>query len=545
MVAFLGMCLVFAGALYVLNNEVLDGRKAKVQDLVDSASGILAGYESEARAGHMTVEEAKAGALRDIKGLRYGNNDYFWIHDLNTRMVMHPIKPEMDGTDISSLKDASGQPMFVMMNQVVKAKGAGFYYYDWTKPESSKPVRKLSYVKQFTPWGWVIGTGIYIDDVEAAFWSRALEFGFGVLALTALVLMVSWVVARRITAPLVTLSGVMGALSHNDLSVHVPATHRLDEVGDMGRAVAFFKEGLIRAEALAEQQRQGDWAKDKRARVVDNLLLSFNEEVTEALGGMTASASELESMSRSMSATAAEASTQAAAVAAAVEETAVSMRTAAGSADQLARSGEQVSQRVNDSVRIAENASEAALRATTMVNSLSQAVGKIGDVVGLIADIASQTNLLALNATIEAARAGDAGKGFAVVAGEVKTLANQTSKATDEIGAQIATVQRVTVDAVDAITSVTTVIAEISQISGVIAAAVSEQDAATGEIAANVQQVAQATGEVSANILRVTRAAENTGQAAADVGVTAQGVADRATKLRDRVDTFLTSIRGT
>jgi len=221
------------------------------------------------------------------------------------------------------------------------------------------------------------------------------------------------------------------------------------------------------------------------------------------------------------------------------------MRTAAGSADQLARSGEQVSQRVNDSVRIAENASEAALRATTMVNSLSQAVGKIGDVVGLIADIASQTNLLALNATIEAARAGDAGKGFAVVAGEVKTLANQTSKATDEIGAQIATVQRVTVDAVDAITSVTTVIAEISQISGVIAAAVSEQDAATGEIAANVQQVAQATGEVSANILRVTRAAENTGQAAADVGVTAQGVADRATKLRDRVDTFLTSIRGT
>ncbi|CUW40534.1 putative chemotaxis methyl-accepting receptor, signalling [Magnetospirillum sp. XM-1] len=541
--AFVGMCLIFLGALQVLNGEVLGGRKAKVKDLVDSAAGIIAAYEAEAKAGRLPEAEAKTAAKRDIAALRYGDNDYFWIHDLAGRMVMHPIKPELDGKDVSDLKDATDHPLFVRMNELVKAKGADFHYYDWPKPGSPKPVRKVSYVKLNSSWGWVVGTGIYLDDVDAAFWSTALYFGGGVLALTVLVLALSMLVARRITRPLVNLSHVMDGLSKKEFDMEVPALARKDEVGDMARTVEIFKEGLIRAEQLAAEQREAEWTKDKRARVVDNLLKEFNEEVTEALQAMAATAGELESTSRVLSEAAQGASTQATAVASAIEETAVNMRTAANSAEQLAISGEDISQRVGTSVSIAGDASVEAGRTTALINSLAEAVDKIGAVVALINDIAAQTNLLALNATIEAARAGDAGKGFAVVANEVKTLANQTARATDEIATQISTVQKVTGDAVAAIASISAVIERIREASSGIADAVHQQDEATGEIAENVQQVAQATTEVSSNIVGVNQAAEQTEKIADDVLDTAKNVAGRANTLRERVDTFLTSIR--
>ncbi|ARJ68053.1 hypothetical protein WV31_05970 [Magnetospirillum sp. ME-1] len=541
--AFVGMCLIFLGALQVLDGEVLGGRKAKVKDLVDSAAGIVSFYEAEAKAGRLPEAEAKAAARRDIAALRYGDNDYFWIHDLTGRMVMHPIKPELDGKDVSDLKDATGHPLFVRMNELVKAKGADFHYYDWPKPGSPKPVRKVSYVKLNSGWGWVVGTGIYLDDVDAAFWSTAFYFGGGVVALTLLVLALSMLVAGRITKPLVNLSLVMDGLSKKDFHMEVPAQSRKDEVGVMARTVEIFKEGLIRAEQLAAEQREAEWTKDRRARVVDNLLREFNDEVTEALQAMAATAGQLESTSRVLSEAAQGASTQATAVASAIEETAVNMRTAANSAEQLAISGEDISQRVGVSVTIAGDASIEAERTTALINSLAQAVDKIGAVVALINDIAAQTNLLALNATIEAARAGDAGKGFAVVANEVKTLANQTARATDEIATQISTVQKVTGDAVAAIASISAVIERIRDASSGIAGAVHQQDEATGEIAENVQQVAQATSEVSSNILGVNQAAEQTERIADDVLGTAKDVAGRANTLRERVDTFLTSIR--
>jgi len=541
--AALGMCLIFLGALRTLDDEVLAGRKAKVQDLVDTVAGILDTHLAEVKAGTVTEDEAKAAALREIKRLRYGKNDYFWIHDLDVRMVMHPMKPELDGKDITGLKDPTGRPLFVAFNEVVKPTGAGFYEYLWPKPGSEHPVRKISFVKLFAPWGWVLGTGIYLDDVDAAFWSRAITFGIGVLVLIGVVLVVSWVVARRITTPLGQLSGVMRTLAGNDHSPEVPSTERLDEVGEMARTVEVFKQGLIRADGLAESQRQGEFAKDKRAKVIDNLLQAFNSEVSESLDTMTSTASELQGTSEAMSGIAERASSQVTAVASAIEETAVNMQTAAGSAEQLALSGEEISRRVNESVRITGNASDEAQRTTGLVNGLSQAVAKIGEIVGLINDIASQTNLLALNATIEAARAGDAGKGFAVVANEVKSLANQTAKATDEIGTQIATVQKVTGEAVAAIRSITGVIHEISTISSVIANAVSQQEAATGEIATNVQQVAQATNEVSSNVLAVNQATHEAGEVAGQVSGAARAMAERAHSLQERVDTFLTSIR--
>jgi methyl-accepting chemotaxis protein len=244
-----------------------------------------------------------------------------------------------------------------------------------------------------------------------------------------------------------------------------------------------------------------------------------------------------------MSATAEETSNQATVVAAAVEEMAANMRTVAGAAEHLSDSVEAINHRVADSVKIAETAKDKAQQTNILVRGLSQAVLKIGAVVNLITDIAAQTNLLALNATIEAARAGEAGKGFAVVANEVKTLANQTSRATDEISAQINAVQQETRLAVTAITEITAIIEQMSDISAAISTSVAEQDSATAEIANNVQQVSQGTDEVSSNVVGVNRAAGETGHAAADVLDTARTVAERATTLRHQVDTFLTNIR--
>jgi len=368
--------------------------------------------------------------------------------------------------------------------------------------------------------------------------TRLVLNALGLVAVIGGLVLAARLVSRRIIVPMQQITGVMKTLAGGDLTVQVPYADARDEIGEMAKAIRIFAEGMIQAEAL----RAEDVQKSERTRVINNLVGAFNIEVTEALQFVNGSAVELTGTSQSMSDIARRASSEVAAVASAVEETAASMRTASGSVDQLAQSGARISQRVGESVRITGAAAAEAERTTGLVNSLSQAVDKIGAVVSLINDIAAQTNLLALNATIEAARAGDAGKGFAVVANEVKILAGQTAKATDEIGTQIATVQKVTGEAVAAINSITKVIDEITRTSTGIADAVAEQEAATGEIAGNIQQVAQATGEVSGNVVAVNQATEETGQAAAKVLVTAQAVAEGAAALRGRVDAFLTSI---
>ncbi|KIL97066.1 Methyl-accepting chemotaxis protein [Paramagnetospirillum magnetotacticum MS-1] len=363
------------------------------------------------------------------------------------------------------------------------------------------------------------------------------------LVVLTLGIILTTIIARGITRPLAEMTFDMTKLAEGDKGVPINGLERRDEIGAMARAVEIFKEGLIRADHLEEERHRAEDAKDKRSKVIDNLLREFNEEVGDALAGMASTATELEATSRSLSSTAEDTSAQASAVAAGVEETAVSMRTAAGSAEQLAQTGQDITRKVQDSVRISDEASAEARRTSQLIDGLASAVGKIGAVVALINDIAAQTNLLALNATIEAARAGEAGKGFAVVAGEVKHLANQTAKATEEIAGQISAVQKVTAEAVTAITAITSVIEQVHQVATGIAQAVHQQDGATKEIAENVHQVADAAGEISANVAGVNNAAEDTKQASTEVLQTAQDVSERANRLRDRVDSFLTSIR--
>ena len=374
------------------------------------------------------------------------------------------------------------------------------------------------------------------DQVE-----RTIIIAIG--AATLLTLLASFLIGRAITRPVGAITGAMQKLSAGALDTEVPERDRRNEIGQMASALQVFKDNMIEAERLraeqqAEQQRQID-----RGKSIEASVLAFEKSIGEIVGTVSSAAAELQTAAGSMSATAEETNRQATTVAAASEQASTNVQTVSAATEELSSSIGEISRQVSESSRISGRAVEEAGKANVTVESLAVEAQKIGEVVKLISDIASQTNLLALNATIEAARAGEAGKGFAVVASEVKSLAAQTAKATDEISQRIGQIQGATKGTVEAIGSIQKTIEEISGISTTIASAVEEQGAATQEIARNVQQAAADTGEVSSNITGVTKAAGETGAAASQVLGSAGELSRQAETLRGQVNEFLTTVR--
>jgi len=369
-----------------------------------------------------------------------------------------------------------------------------------------------------------------------------------IMAMIGLVIMavlgsVGYFFGRGIARPIASMTGAMQTLAGGDKTVTIPATDRGDEIGSMAQAVQVFKDAMIKADEMAAAQEKERAAKEARAKRIEEETKAFDTAVTGILETVSAASTELNSTASSMSATAEETSRQATAVAAASEEASTNVQTVASAAEELSASISEISRQVTQSAQIAGKAVSEANRTNATVKGLAEAAQKIGAVVSLINEIASQTNLLALNATIEAARAGEAGKGFAVVASEVKSLANQTAKATDEIGAQIGAMQAVTGEAVTAIEGIGTVIGQINEIATTIASAVEEQGAATQEIARNVQQASAGTRDVSANITGVTTAAGETGSAANQVLSASDELSKQADALKRQVQQFLAQVR--
>jgi methyl-accepting chemotaxis protein len=344
--------------------------------------------------------------------------------------------------------------------------------------------------------------------------------------------------------PITKIVACLKSLSEGNLQTDVFGTERKDEVGDIAKTTLVFKENMLRTKQMEEEAKQAEIraAQEKKA-LMQKMANDFESSVGGIVSAVSAAATELETSATAMSATAEETSRQATAVAAASEEASANVQTVASAAEELSASISEISNQVTQATKVSASAVDEANRADTMVQGLAQSSQKIGEVVELITSIADQTNLLALNATIEAARAGDAGKGFAVVAAEVKNLANQTAKATEEIGTQIGAIQGSTKDAVAAIQSISKVIGEINQISSAIAAAVEEQGAATKEIARNVEQASSGTKEVSANIAGVTQAAGETGQASTQIKDAAKELSQQSETLRAQVDKFIAQIR--
>ena len=365
-----------------------------------------------------------------------------------------------------------------------------------------------------------------------------LSIGAVVLALVVIF------VSRRVSVPIGKMTGVMEALAGGDKETEVPAQDRADEIGEMAQAVQVFKDNAIRMDELAAAQaEQEKRAEEEKRRAMHELADSFESSVKGVVELVSTAASQMQATAQSMSSTAEEATHQATTVAAASEQATANVQTVATSAEELANSIDEISRQVGNSARISEEAAAEVERTNERVGALSGAAQNIGDVVKLINDIAEQTNLLALNATIEAARAGEAGKGFAVVANEVKSLANQTAKATGEIAAQVTSMQEETESTVSAIETISETVGRINEIAGSILAAVEQQGAATSEISRNVQQAAQGTEEVSANIAGVSEAASEAGSASTQVLSASRDVARQSEELSAVVEKFLSDVR--
>jgi methyl-accepting chemotaxis protein len=354
---------------------------------------------------------------------------------------------------------------------------------------------------------------------------------------------VVYLTTRSIVPPLQSMTGAMTELAGGNYSTEIPAVGRKDEVGEMAGAMVVFKENMIKAKEASEREAAAQQAQLERAQSMEKLTQTFDAEVSAVLKAVAAASTQLQATATSMTATAEETSRQSTAVAAAAEQASANVQTVASAAEELTGSVSEISRQVIQSTSIATKAVKDAEHTNAQIKGLAEAAQKIGEVVSLITAIAEQTNLLALNATIEAARAGEAGKGFAVVAAEVKNLANQTAKATEEIAAQIGGIQNATGEAVTAIEGISGTIREISEIATTIAGAVEEQGAATQEIARNVQQAAKGTSEVTSNITGVNQAASETGSAATQVLGASGELSKQSEQLRGQVERFLAGVK--
>jgi methyl-accepting chemotaxis protein len=350
-------------------------------------------------------------------------------------------------------------------------------------------------------------------------------------------------VSRGVVRPIMAINDVMTRLSSGDTAGEIPYASRHDEIGGMARAVQVFKDNLIEGKRLTAEQKLEGERKEHRANALDALIKGFETTVGNIVEIVSSTSSQLAVAAGTLTKTAETTQQLSSSVAAASDQASANVQSVASATEEMTSSVNEISRQVQESSRIADEAVKQAERTDARIGELSQAAGRIGDVVKLITAIAEQTNLLALNATIEAARAGEAGRGFAVVASEVKQLAQQTAKATEEISTQIAGMQTATRDSVAAIKEIGNTIGRISEITSTISAAVEEQGAATQEIARNVDEAARSTGQVASSINTVNRGAGETGSASAQVLASAQSLSGESSHLKLEVEKFLSTVR--
>ncbi|WP_042695438.1 methyl-accepting chemotaxis protein [Azospirillum sp. B506] len=533
-----------SGALWLNQRSLLDDRKELLRAVIDAAHGLASGYEAEVKAGRLTREQAFDRFKANLDTMFYNGKDYIFVLNTDYRVVIQPARADSVGKDMSGAKDANG--VFFSRELVDSARrGRGEYVdYMFPKPGSDVPVAKLGYSKMFDPWQLALCTGVYIDDLDAKFRSSLWAMVAMVAGLALPVVLMIALVGHSISRRILSLSNVMRTLAMGNLTLDVPETGRADELGDMSRAVQVFKENSLDRQRLTAEQVEADRrAEEEKRRTLDRMAERFEGTVGGMIRSVTATTEELGRKVRAMSESAEQTNHLASVVASASDGPAANVQTVAAATQQLSSSIVEIGRQVSDASHVATDAVAIAQQANGRIGNLADAVDKIGAVVGLINSIAGQTNLLALNATIEAARAGEAGKGFAVVASEVKALANQTAKATEEIGGQMTAIQAVTGLAVTEIQNVAAVIERLSGIATAISAAVEEQNAATAEIARSVQQAAAGTGEVSSSISGVTVASEQSGRTARELVQALGKMSEAAAGLNAQVGDFLATVR--
>ncbi|ACM31837.1 methyl-accepting chemotaxis protein [[Acidovorax] ebreus] len=458
--AILAMLALVASIMWTERSLIMGERQASVRQTVEAAHGIVVHFHAQASKGTITEEEAKQRAMDALRPLRYSGSEYFWINDMHPRMVMHPIRPELQGQDLSSNKDPTGKHLFVEFVNTVKRSGAGFVSYLWPKPGSDQPVEKASYVMGFEPWGWVIGSGVYVDNVQATFVSRLARSGAVTAVLALLLLAIGWLVARSILRQLGAEPSQLNAITHEmaqgNLAVEIPPARDSDSV----------IHGI-------------QTMRDNVAEIVQGVRRS-SEHVATASAEISQGNHDLSGRTESQ--------------ASALEETAASMEQLGATVRQNADNARQANQLAMNASTVAVQGGEVVSEVVDTMRGINESSRKIADIIGVIDGIAFQTNILALNAAVEAAK-------------EIKQLITASVERVEQ-GSQL-------VDKAGAtMTEVVTAIRRVTDIMGEISAASSEQSSGVAQVGEAITQMDQATQQNAALVEEMAAAASSlSGQA--------------------------------
>jgi methyl-accepting chemotaxis protein len=495
-ITVIGLCVLFAVLLSNERAQLLSDREEKVRSLVDVAYTTVTHYEKQAAEGKLDVESARKSAIDALRSMRYDTSEYFWINDLNDMMIMHPIKPELDGKNLAQIKDKNGKYFFVEMNNVVRAKGEGFVEYVWPKAGFNEEVPKISYVRGTADWHWVIGSGIYIDDVDTLFRRNALRFMAWGLLIGGFISISLMLLGRNINK---TIGG-----DPNEVAAVVNAMSAGDFSQQPGKQTVA---GSLLANAYQMQVKLHDMIVEVKSQA---------GQVGDMAHGVAMSANRIaENVNHE--------SDSVASMAAAIEELSVSTTHISDQGANAKRIANESSANAEEGAKVVHKTVTGLLDTAREIESASGEVSRLGEdasriseVVKVIKEIADQTNLLALNAAIEAARAGEQGRGFAVVADEVRKLAERTANATNEINLMSAKIGEVANNALSgmdkvvkttqqgvgdaetaqgSINSIQTSFKEVSGVIDEIAPALAEQNAAASELAKSTERVSQMSEE--------------------------------------------------
>jgi len=467
--------------------SLLDEKLRATVSVVDQSIQIAAGYYQQEKSGAMSHADAQAKAGAEIKALRYAGKEYVWVNDMKPVVVFHPIKPELEGKDVSDMKDPNGKALFVAFVDTVKAHGAGYVDYLWPRPGSSEPEPKRSYVKGFEPWGWVLGSGVYVDDVMNVSRREALIALVAVAVLALLSMVGIELLVRRLQArfKLASATASMEAVAAGDLSRHVDAGAQ-DEVGKLLTQVAGMQS------RLAEMVRQ--------IRASTDSISTASTEI--ATGNQDLSARTEQTASN-------------------LQQAASSMEQLTGTVKQSADSARQANQLATSAAEVAARGGKVVSEVVSTMDEINASSKKISDIIGVIDGIAFQTNILALNAAVEAARAGEQGRGFAVVAGEVRSLAQRSAQAAKEIkgliGASVEKVEsgaRLVANAGETMKEIVGSVQRVTDIIGEITAASTEQSDGIGQVNQSVVHLDQMTQQNAALVEESAAAAESLKQQA-------------------------------